>query len=92
VNCGVPAEPNVVLPIFCAQDWRQIEADLPLGLPSGPLDTSSVLFQTLVPVDRRRSLTVQYVARLPVDAEPSVGLAERFDRLLKGLSSPTQPE
>jgi hypothetical protein len=47
-------------------------------------DARSVLFQTIVPPDRRRSVTVQSVARLPVDAEPIAGLAERLDRALKG--------
>ena len=72
--------------------WRHLEGDLALGLPSGPLETTSALFQALVPAERCRSVMLQYVGRLPTDAEPMAGLAERLDRLLQGLSSLTNPE
>jgi hypothetical protein len=67
-------------------DWRHIEADISIGLSPGPLESGSVLFHTLVPTERRRCVTLQYVASVLVDAEPVAGLAERLDRLLKDLS------
>jgi len=68
--------------------WRDIEGELFVGLPPGPLESRSTFAEVLIPPDRRKSITLQYVARVPVAAEPILELADRLDRLLRDLFPP----
>jgi hypothetical protein len=71
------------------QRGNRLRASSRLGLPPGPLESRSPFAEVLIPPDRRKGITLQYVARVPVATEPIVGLAERLDRVLMDLFSDT---
>jgi hypothetical protein len=63
--------------------WKQIELDLQLGLPSGPLDATSWMVDVLLDANRRRSLVVQYVSVLPVEVVRAETASTVLDALLR---------
>jgi hypothetical protein len=62
--------------------WREIEGELSVGLPPGPLESRSAFAEVIVPPDRWKSITLRYVARVPVATEPITAFEKRLDRLL----------
>jgi hypothetical protein len=68
--------------------WREIEGELSVGLPPGPLESRSAFAEVLIPPGRRKGITLQYVTRVEVASEPILELADRLDRLLRDLFPP----
>jgi hypothetical protein len=63
--------------------WKQIELDLQLGLPSGPLEVTSWMVDVLLDAHRRRALMVQYVSVQPIEVERAETAATVLDALLR---------
>jgi hypothetical protein len=56
-----------------------------LGLPSGPLDSTSHVVDVLLDAGRRRSLVVQYVSVVPIEVARVETAATVLDALLRSL-------
>jgi hypothetical protein len=63
--------------------WKQIEMDLKVGLPSVPLESTSWMVDVLLDANRRRALVVQYMSVLPIEVERAEMAVARLDALLR---------
>ena len=72
--------------------WKEIELDLTVGLPPGPLDATSAVVEVLLDANRRRSTIVQYVNVLPVEVVRAETAATVLDALLRSMdpAAPTE--
>jgi hypothetical protein len=57
--------------------------DLQVGLPSLPLESTSLMVDVLLDANRRRSLVVQYMSVLPIEVERAETAATVPDALLR---------
>jgi hypothetical protein len=63
--------------------WKEIELDLTVGLPSAPLESTSAVVEVLLDANRRRSTIVQYLNVLPVEVAQVEATATVLDALLR---------
>ncbi len=59
--------------------------DLQVGLPAGPLDSTSAVVEGLLDATRRRALIVQYVSVVPIEVVRAEAAATVLDALLRSL-------
>jgi hypothetical protein len=60
--------------------WREIEHELSMGLPAGPLPASGAISRAVVGGENR-GLIVQYVTAIPINSDPA-GAAAKLDAVL----------
>jgi hypothetical protein len=74
-----PGADRLSHPHALAATWKEIDAELSVGLPSSPLAKFSAIVTLLVPQERRSSVAVRYLVGVPVETEPAPAIAERLD-------------
>jgi hypothetical protein len=62
--------------------WEQIEQEIQVGVPPGPLESASAFVAVLVDTDRRRSVTVQYDSAMPLELSSPDATVTNLDTLL----------
>jgi hypothetical protein len=65
------------------EQWKQIEMDLQVGLPSVPLESTSWMVDVLLDPNRRRGLVVQHMSVLPIEVERVEMAVTKLDTLLR---------
>lgn len=81
--CGSEKDRRIRERYSLAEYAEQIELDLQLGVPSGPLDATSAVMGVLLDANRRRSLVVQYVGVVPVEVVRAETAVTVLDALLR---------
>lgn len=66
--------------------WKQIDQEQELGLPPGPLKSTSTFAVLFLEPDRRRSVIVQYVSAMPIEVSRPDATVTELDSLLRSLS------
>src|SRR5260221_11083467 len=60
--------------------WKEIEYEMQVGVPPGPLESTSAFVVVLLDPERRRSVMVQYVNAMPMELSRPDGAASHPDR------------
>src|SRR5260221_12325471 len=65
--------------------WKEIELVIGVGVPPGPLESTSAFVVVLLDPGRRRSVMVQYVNAIPMELSRSDSAAIDLDALLRSF-------
>ena len=88
LRCGGKGRRVQIAGMRPSRRGERLKARFPLAYRRVPLESRSAFAEVLIPPDRRKGITLQYVTRVQVASEPILELADRLDRLLKDLFPP----
>ena len=81
-SLAVPGASALIRRMLAAADWKAVQAEIALGLNPGPLPADGAIGCSLAG-EASRSLILQYVSAVPVNAIPS-DVTTALDAILRG--------